>query len=175
MLNIASPVAGRRSRYPWLDGLLGESRPSVGGLMALCEENYASLLRLAPGLRSMQGDHRSMCRGATDLHLEIIEQSRYTTLLRLTYFFPHDDGRVHRLPLADPDALLRAYHDAAQVEVLDLRQSALPLHNHYSPPALDAKWKANLFFAKWIGYCQVSGHGFGGRESSSGPGAGGDR
>ena len=56
-----------------------------------------------------------------DLHLEVIDQAPYTTLLRLTYFFPFEDERVHRLPQADPDALLRAYHDARQVEVIDLR------------------------------------------------------
>lgn len=92
------------------------------------------------------------------LHLEVIEQSPYTSLLRLTYFFPQPDGQEHRIPLADPDALLRAYHDARQVEVLDLRQTALPLHNHYRSPALEAKWRANFFLGKWLSYCVRTGH-----------------
>lgn len=161
VLKVTAPVSGRWLRYPWLSGLIATAgRPSVGSLMALCEENYATLCCLAPGLKTLHGDHRSSCRGDIDLHLEIIEQGRYTTLLRLTHFFPHDDGQVHRISEADPDTLLRVYHDARQVEVLDLRQTALPLHNHYRPPALEAKWKANLFLSKWLTYCVQLGHDF---------------
>jgi hypothetical protein len=127
--------------------------------MGLCEENYAILLRLVPQLSRLRGEHCCKRTGMA-LHLEILEQARYTTLLRLTYFFPHDDGVVHRIPRADPDALLRAYHDARQVEVIDLRQTALPLHNHYRCPALEAKWKANLFLSKWLAYCAAQGHRF---------------
>jgi uncharacterized protein YqiB (DUF1249 family) len=150
----------RALRYPWLSGMLTCCRPSVGSLMALCEDNYAVIKRLVPDLAALRGELRSEGPGGIDLHLEIIEQARYTTLLRLTYLFPYDDGRIHRVPQADPDALLRAYHDARQVEVIDLRQTALPLHNHYQSPALDAKWKANLFIAKWLGYCVLLGHRF---------------
>jgi uncharacterized protein YqiB (DUF1249 family) len=128
--------------------------------MSLCEENYGSLRRLAPDLPHLRGELRSKSRPNIDLHLEILEQSRFTTLLRLTHFFPYDDGEIHRMPQADPDALLRAYHDAAQVEVVDLRQTALPLHHQYRSPALEAKWKANLFLSKWLGYCVREGHRF---------------
>jgi len=128
--------------------------------MSLCEENYRTLMRLIPDLRSVQGDLRSTLDGDLDLHLEALEQTRYTTLLRLTYFFPHNDGLIHRLRSPDPDALLRAYHDAGQVEVLDLRQTALPVHNRYCHSALVAKWKVNLFLSKWLAFCLVRGHRF---------------
>ena len=95
--------------------------------MSLCEENYHLLLRMIPELRRVQGELRASRMGGPDLHLEIIEQSRYTTLLRLTYLFPYADGKVHRVGEADPDALLRVYHDAGQVEVIDLLETALPL------------------------------------------------
>lgn len=160
MLKLDAPVSPRGLRYPWLIDLIAAGRPSVGSLMALCEENYGALCRLVPELETLRRDLRSTCPGCIDLHLEIIEQARYTTLLRLTHFFPHDDGQVHHVPQADPDALLRVYHDARQVEVLDLRQTALPLHNHYRFPALEAKWKANLFLSKWLGYCLFLGHRF---------------
>lgn len=156
----SAPIGGARSdRYPWLTPLYPYGRPSVGALMGLCEENYRSLLGLVPGLRQLRGEHRSVSAGMA-LHLEVVEQAPYTTLLRLTYLFPYDDGAVHRIPQADPDALLRAYHDARQVEVLDLRQTALPLHNQYRYPALDAKWRANLFLSKWLPYCLGGGHRF---------------
>lgn len=146
--------------YPWISPFVMEGRPTVGDLMSLCETNYRTLLRMTPDLCRMRGEMRSVRPGGLALHLEILEQSPYTTLLRLTYFFPHTDGKVHYVPEADPDALLRAYHDAGQVEVVDLRQTALPLHNHYQYPALETKWKANLFLSKWLPYCTRQGHRF---------------
>jgi uncharacterized protein YqiB (DUF1249 family) len=147
-------------RYPWALQCITRGRPTVGDLMEMCEENYLALRRLAPDLKHLRGEFISRRAGRLELHLEIIEQSPFTSLLRLTYFFPHGDVEVHRIPEADPDALLRAYHDAAQVEVVNLRQTALPIHSHYRYPALEAKWKANLFLSKWLGYCLGQGHRF---------------
>jgi uncharacterized protein YqiB (DUF1249 family) len=62
---------------------------------------------------------------------------------------------------------LRAYHDAAQVEVLSLRQTVLPVLRHYDTPALGAKWRANLFVSKWLGYCLSQGYRFTGETSTS--------
>jgi uncharacterized protein YqiB (DUF1249 family) len=134
--------------YEWLD-----SAPSVGDLLALCEENYRHLHQLVPQLRRLQGEHRSSRPDHQDLHLTIVEQTRYTTLLRLTYRFPHADGGK-----SDPDALLRVYHDARQVEVEDLRQQALPTHRLYEAPGLLNKWRVNLFVAKWLSFCIRQGH-----------------
>jgi uncharacterized protein YqiB (DUF1249 family) len=159
-------------QYPWSTSLIREGRPTVGNLMALCEENYRALMRLIPDLRQIRGELRSTLDGDLDLHLEVLEQTHYTTLLRLTYYFPHSDGLVHRLKRPDPDALLRAYYDAEQVEVLDLRQTALPVHNRYCHSALETKWKVNLFLSKWLAFCLLQGHGFApGLEISSGSGA----
>jgi len=129
---------------------------TVGRLLDLCEENYQLLRTLAPQLRSLRGHHSAFAaHEGPDLHLEILEQSRYTTTLRLTYFFDELAGRA-----ADPDATLRAYHDARQVEVLDLRQGALPVAPAFSPPGLDRKWKANLFVSKWLCFSVVGGYRF---------------
>jgi uncharacterized protein YqiB (DUF1249 family) len=152
---------------PWRTPLVISGRPTVGALMSLCEENYRALRRMIPALRSVRGEVRSTLGGGLDLHLEILEQSRYTTLLRLTYFFPYSDGRVHRTLEPDPDALLRAYHDAGQVEVVDLLETVLPIHSHYQSPALEAKWKVNLFLSKWLAYCERQGHRFSGHSEPS--------
>jgi uncharacterized protein YqiB (DUF1249 family) len=130
--------------------------PTVGGLMALCEENYGSLLRLAPLLRSARGVVVSARPGRTRLQMEILEQTRHTTVLRLTHLFRSPEDPVQWL--REPDAVLKAYHDAKQVEVLDLRQTALPIVTHYAPPALFSKWKANLFVSKWLAYCLRGGY-----------------
>ncbi len=137
--------------------LIGDN-PNVGDLMGLCEENYHALKRLAPDLRSLRGPFVSGDEGGADLLLEVREQAPFTTIFRLTHLFsaPQDVGCWR----PDPDAMLRAYHDAGQVEVLDLRQTALPVFNHYRSPALQAKWKANLFVAKWLSYCLSRGHRF---------------
>jgi uncharacterized protein YqiB (DUF1249 family) len=132
----------------WLD-----RRPSVGDLLALCEENYRYVHSLVPQLKRLQGQHRSQRPDHQDLHLTIVEQTPYTTLLRLTYRFSHAEGGV-----AEPDALLRVYHDARQVEVEDLRQQALPTHRLYEAPGLLNKWRLNLFVGKWLAYCVGQGH-----------------
>ncbi len=134
--------------HKWLTG-----PPTVGDLMTLCEENYRCLHSLIPQLRRLQGKHRSRRPDHQDLHLTIVEQTPYTTLIRLTYEFDHGAGGV-----SDPDALLRVYHDARQVEVEDLRQQALPTRRLYEAPGLENKWRLNLFVAKWLFFCVQQGH-----------------
>jgi uncharacterized protein YqiB (DUF1249 family) len=129
---------------------------NVGGLMALCEENYGALMRLAPGLPQVADQLSSKPEGLAELSLSIVEQARYTTTLRLTHLLCGDAAQHG----SEPDALLRAYHDAQQVEVLDLRQTVLPIMSHYQAPALAAKWRANLFLSKWLGYCLNQGYRF---------------
>ena len=145
----------QRSRYPWDLNALIHSCPSVGCLMDLCEENYLHLCRMAPGLESMRGDHHSLGKAGVDLRLEVLEQTRYTTLIHLTYTFPPERGGR-----TDPDAVLRVYHDACQAEIVELNQTALPLDRSFNHPSLERKWKANLFIAKWLEYCLQQGHGF---------------
>jgi uncharacterized protein len=145
--------------YPWdLRGLL-QGRPSVGLLMDLCEENYRRLRRLAPELERLRGGQRCPLdgrpAGGMDLHLEVLEQTPYTTLFRLTYFFGPEGER-----LPDPDAVIRAFHDARQAEILELQQSALPLDKAFHHPALEQKWRANQFLSKWLSYCVAQGYRF---------------
>ncbi|WP_050984656.1 DUF1249 domain-containing protein [Thiorhodococcus drewsii] len=134
---------------------LCSGRLNVGALMALCEENYGRLSRLAPSLHQAQGSLVSRQSGTMDLYLHVLAQSRYTSEVRLTYLF--DSHEAERM-CADPDAHLRVYHDARQVEILDLRQGVLPLRTHYAHPALADKWQANLFLSKWLIFCLRAGH-----------------
>ena len=127
--------------------------PCVGDLQSLCEENYRHLLGLVPQLPRLQGQHLSQRPGHTDLLLTVVEQTPYTTLIRLTYHFSGDDRAGF-----EPDALLRVYHDARQVEVEDLRQQNLPTTRLYEAPALLNKWRLNLFVKKWLSFCRQQGH-----------------
>ncbi len=123
--------------------------------MDLCEENYQYLIRIIPDIVRMRGEHCSARPGHTDLYLEVLEQSKYTSLIHLTYYFEHAQGQV-----PDPDVVLRVYHDACQVEVIDLKQHALPIDALYEAPGLLNKWRANLFVAKWLAFCVNQGHSF---------------
>ena len=125
--------------------------------MDLCEENYCQLLRLAPDIRTLKGRYLSRQEGAMDLHLEVLEQTPYTTLLQLTYHFSRECGSH-----PDPAARLRIYHDSGQAEVLELRQRILPLNRGWEHPTLDQKWKVNFFLSKWLSYCVGQGHRFSG-------------
>lgn len=144
-------------QLPWAPSLLlALSRtPTVGRLVDLCEENYRLLGRLLPAMSDMRGSYASCHDDHSDLHVEVLEQSRYTTLLHMTYYF-EEAGIRH----ADPDVVVRVYHDAQQVELMDLRQSVLPVENLYEAPGLLNKWQANLFLSKWLSYCVQQGHFF---------------
>jgi uncharacterized protein YqiB (DUF1249 family) len=146
--------------------------PRVGDLMVLCEENYGLFRRLAPELEQLAGSLCSRTRGGADLYLTVLDQAPYTTELRLTHGFPrplptvptHRGTRFAVQPdvvlHTYPDTRLRVYRDACQVEVLELRQTVLPIYSHYRHPALAAKWKANQFLSKWLEYCLSEGHRF---------------
>lgn len=123
--------------------------------MDLCEENYRLLMQMAPHLHRMQGQFLSSRPGHMDLYLEILLQAPYTTELHLTYYFSHTRGQS-----PDPDAVLRVYHDASQIEVVDLREQTLPVLPNYHPPGLSNKWRANVFLSKWLSYCGLQGHEF---------------
>lgn len=139
----------------WKLSSLGSAGPTVGSLIDLCGENYDLLLSVAPGLARMTGEHRSRLDDSVDLHLEVLEQSRYTSTVRLTYYFC--DG-AERVP--EPDVTLRVYHDARQVELCGLGAGGLPVARLFEAPGLEQKWKVNLFVSKWLAFCRRQGHRF---------------
>jgi uncharacterized protein len=145
----------RAPYYPWSLKSFFSGRPTVGTVLDLSDENYQRLIRLAPNLKTLEGRFISRLKDGVDLHLEILEQTPYTSLIHLTHHFHQTTGCF-----ADPDAKLRVYHDSRQVDVLDLRQSALPLQRWGSNPTLEQRWKINLFLSKWFIYCVHQGHRF---------------
>ena len=146
--------------YPWKLVNSLRAKPTLGQLVDLCEENYSLLHKIAPDLKNMQGKYISSCSPHIDLHLEILEQSPYTSLIHLTYFFEQQNA-------GNPDAILRVYHDSRQLEVIDLKEKSLPLLNSYQHPGLLLKWKANIFVSKWLSYCRFQGHHFAAEPSEA--------
>jgi uncharacterized protein YqiB (DUF1249 family) len=127
----------------------------MGMVLDLSEENYRLLLRMAPDLSCMVGETHSQLDGGMDLYLDVLEQTPYTSLVHMTYYFSHAVGDY-----PDPNAILRVYHDSCQIDVVDLRQSALPLQRWGEYPTLEQRWKINLFLSKWFQYCLKLGHKF---------------
>lgn len=130
---------------------------NLAGLMDIYEGNYRRLLRLAPELEQMSGTVVSRVSGALDLYMTVLERSKYTTTLSLTYLF-NEKGSF----IAEPDSRVRVYHDARVVEVLTHRRRKRPHHSHRHRARprqeLEHRWESNRFLQKWLGFCQRQGH-----------------
>lgn len=130
---------------------------SFVGLMALYESNYLRLCQLVPEIERLDGYYRSSVAGDCDLHLEIIERSRYTVTLSLTYFFFDGDRRI-----ADPDLKVRLYLDGRLAEAVNLsgehRHAGFRRLVREHRQELDARWQRNIVLNKWLEYLSDHGH-----------------
>jgi len=134
------------------------ARPvSFVGLMTLYESNYIRLRSLVGDVRGLTKPGVSRVPGDLDLHVEALEQSPYTTVLRLTYFFAEADATV-----ADPDLEVRVYHDARLAEASRcarwLRHPGLARLQSDCSALLGERWRRNMLLNKWLDYCAERGH-----------------
>lgn len=119
--------------------------------MGLYESNYLRLSALAGHPALLRGAAVSIVPGDCELRLQVLERSRYTTDLKLTYLLP-PMAAGGAGPAQVPDLLLRAYHDARLVE-------ALPQASHAERELLQS-WSRNMMLNKWLEYCAERGHRF---------------
>lgn len=131
---------------------------SFAALMEMYEANYIRLRQLIPHILDWEGSAVSRVSGALDLHVRVLEQSRHTTTLWLSYEFGAECPDKHH----KPDLVVRLYSDARQAEVLsrvcrldeiDIRRQQGDLDT-----MLACKWRLNRFLYKWLGYCLRQGH-----------------
>ena len=131
-------------------GLAGESGCGKSTLIR-------TLMRLIPELERLDGCFHSRVAGDCDLFVEIVERSRYTITLSLTYRFETDTGM-----LADPDMTVRAYLDGQQAEVLSVgnwrRHAELRRLVREHLRELDIRWRRNVILNKWLEYLSDQGH-----------------
>lgn len=118
-------------------------------LHALCEANYARLVRLFPDYEVR--NRREFQLGDERVVLEVMERSRYTTCLRLRSLA---GGERWLAPLTID---VRAYHDAAMLEVTSFQASG-GVRGRYSYPNAamhqqDEKNQQNRFLADWFEHC----------------------
>ncbi len=128
-------------------------------LRRLNETNYHLLVRLVPGIRAIHQSALSAVDDCVDLHLRILEHSRYTTTFALTCYLGVGDAWV-----SVPDLWIRMYHDAKVAEAIARRDGSSPA-NHKTftwNQALDTdiKWKLNHFMERWLRDCLQRGHCF---------------
>jgi uncharacterized protein YqiB (DUF1249 family) len=125
--------------------------------MSLYESNYLRLQQLIPEVERLDGYYRSCVAGDCDLHVEIIERSRYTVTLSLSYFFYEPGGRI-----ADPDMKVRAYLDGRLAEAMSLRgnhrHAELRRLSRLHGQDLGARWRRNIILNKWLEYLMDQGH-----------------
>jgi uncharacterized protein YqiB (DUF1249 family) len=125
-------------------------KPSISELMQVGEENYRLIQQLVPNLKTCSNCIQLLKEHPVPLELDILEQTKYTTLFLLTHRI-NSTSRV-------PNATLRAYHDARQLELIDLKSQVYNVSYAYEAPALEDKIKANRFINRWLHYCKDIQH-----------------
>lgn len=132
---------------------------SFTALMHLYESNYLRLHWLLEDVAGLPDEQCSRVTADLPLHLSVIDRSRYTTTLRLTYFF--EDARDC---VADPDLTVRVYHDAGLAEAMACRNRhlhhALRRFDTSAGDELGRRWARNSMLNKWLEYCHDHGHRF---------------
>lgn len=131
--------------------------------MSLYESNFLRLGWLLPDRSQLHGSMVSTSASDLPLYLDVLEMTRYTTTVRLTYLFDDPEGRV-----ADPDLRIRLYQDARMAEAMNCSDS----HRHAVLRRLDPgpgaelsrRWTRNVMLNKWLEYCSDMGHRFQIRE-----------
>ena len=139
-----------------LSRLLYQGKPrSLSGLMGMYESNYQRLQRLIPESQPPYAKAVSRTHLDRALYLQVLERSRYTLTINLTYRFGFGPA---------PDLVIRLYHDAELAEVQSCGDyTRLGLFREFDfewDSALGRQWEPNLLLNKWLEYLLEKGHGF---------------
>ena len=133
---------------------------SFAALMEMYEINYIQLRLLCGDIRSLPDETVSRITGGIPVALSLIENSRHTTTLMLTYLFHERSGNKDNRP----DMLVRVYHDSRQAEVISHRCRLTDDVVQYWGKELDTmllcRWRMNRFLYKWTNYLRRQGHCF---------------
>lgn len=124
--------------------------------MAECDANYLRLKKLFPSLREQDASSFGIDINGNvlEIKLEVVERSRYTSLVRLT-----------QLPVAPwsrkPSITIRMYHDARSAEVVEYQGKRhfravydYPNEDMHHP---DEKAQINRFLGEYLSLCLTHG------------------
>ena len=129
---------------------------SFASLMEMYEANYIRLRLLCGDIRSLPDESVSiLSAGGIPVQLKVVERSRHTSILVLTYLFA-DDKR--------PDLKVQVYHDSRQADVISrscrFSQKNIRAWENNEDSVLLCRWRLNRFLFKWINYLHRQGHHF---------------
>lgn len=133
---------------------------SFAALMEMYEINYLQLRLLCGDIRNLNKEKVSRVAEHVPVKLSVMENSRHTTTLMLTYLF--QESGVHRKNR--PDMLVRVYHDSRQAEVIQhrcrLSDEPLKYWGKDMDTMLLCRWRMNRFLYKWTNYLRKQGYSF---------------
>ena len=138
---------------------------TFAGLMEMYEHNYIKLKRLCGNFNKLPEYACSQINNGLDLHIEVVERTKYTTTLNLTYKFSKKINNETRFL---PNLYIRVYFDAMQAEVLH-REAKYQSHKTQSAQYIGNKWRDNRFLFKWLSFCIAQGHSFDRKSCQIGP------
>lgn len=125
--------------------------PHLPTLLAVCEGNYARLMRLVPDCDSVDMTYRFAVASGNEYQVRILESSRYTSTLEMLQL--SNGGPAYMQPVMQ----VRLYHDAKMAEVIH-SQHVGALKPSYGYPNLrmhqkNEKEMVNRFLAEWLSFC----------------------
>lgn len=135
---------------------------SFAALMSLYESNYVRLGWLIENFDALSRPGLSLISRVEEdcpLHLAVLEVSRYTSTVLLTYRFDEAGREV-----ADPDLTIRIYRDAQLAEAMACGgvrcHPVLSGFDTTSGAELRRRWTRNIMLNKWLEYCADREHRF---------------
>lgn len=129
---------------------------SFAALMELYEMNYMLMRRLMPRMPELSGTLCSEGGEGLPLVVEVLEQGRFTTVVRMFYRMPGEDGGLCEVP----DLRVRVYRDARVAEAVNGRLRGRGCHTlgPAGERCLEQRWRLNRFLYKWLRYLLYRQH-----------------
>lgn len=125
--------------------------PHLPSMQALCELNYAHVLRILPDCDTEDLSYHFSVGKGLSYEIRIVESARYTSTLSIRQ-------TTQEMPTyLTPSMTVRLYHDARMAEVIN-SQNTGALKPSYSYPNIkmrqrNEKHMVNIFLAEWLQFC----------------------
>lgn len=125
--------------------------PHLPTMQALCEHNYARLLRLMPDIDPDDKSYRFRVTKHQEYKIQILETARFTTTLAIS------QTSVKTPQFLKPKMTVQMYHDARMAEVISSQNTGAFAAKYDYPNAKmrqpNEKHMINLFLAEWLQFC----------------------
>jgi len=138
--------------------------PDLTKQMALCEANYARLLKLMPDIDNCQQREFvvDMMQGQSIVCIDVQERFKFTCTLSIAQKPMGDLSCDTISALISPTLVVRLYHDAKMAEVISPAKKS-QYSGKYSYPnksmlQVDEKIQLNEYLAQWLSHCLTHGY-----------------